>query len=82
MTMTSRSQLEAVRGEIAEIKTKIQKKEEALAAAQAPADIAFWRQQLGGLNKTEIILRQQETILLQGQVSGEHCLPCYLSSLG
>ena len=60
------------------LRRKIDEVEQALAAAQAPADIAFLRQQLGDLNKEKIILREQETILLRGQVSGEHCLLCYL----
>ena len=81
--MTTPSQLGTLRGKIDELEAKILKIEEALAAAQVPADIAFLRQQLGDLNKKEIILREQETILLRGQVSGEHCLLCYLlPSLG
>ncbi|DBA79194.1 TPA: hypothetical protein ACH3X1_009014 [Trebouxia sp. C0004] len=76
--MTTPSQLGTLRGKIDKLEAKILKIEEALAAAQAPADIAFLRQQLGDLNKKEIILREQETILLQVQASGEHRLPCYL----
>ena len=78
--MTTPSQLGTLREKIDKVEAKIPKIEEALAAAQAPADIAFLRQQLGDLNKKKIILREQETILLQGQASGEHRLPCYLLS--
>ena len=76
--MTTPSQLGTLRGKIDELEAKILKIEEALAAAQAPADITYLRQQLGDLNQENSILREQETILLRDQVSGEHCLLCYL----
>lgn len=79
--MTTPSQLGTLRGEIDDIKAKILKTEEALAAAEALADISFWRKRLGDLDKEKIILREQETILLQGQASGEHRLPCYLFAI-
>ena len=79
--MPTPSQLGTLRGKIDGLEAEILDTKNALAAAQAPADIAFLRQQLGDLSKKEIILREQETILLQGQVSGEHCLPCYLLPL-
>ncbi|KAL3161847.1 hypothetical protein ABBQ38_008937 [Trebouxia sp. C0009 RCD-2024] len=69
--MTTPSQLGTLRGEIDDIKAKILKTEEALAAAEALADISFWRKRLGDLDKEKIILREQETILLQGQASDE-----------
>ena len=68
--MTTPSQLGTLRGKIDDL-------EKALAAAQEPADIAFLRQRLGDLDKKEILLLEQQN-RLQGQVSGEHCLPCYL----
>ena len=69
--MTTPSQLGTLRSKIDELEAKILKIEEALAAAQAPADITY-------LRKKEIVLREEKNILLQGQASGEHCLPCYL----
>ena len=79
--MTTPSQLGTLCGKIDELEAEILDTQKALAAAQAPADIAFLRQQLGDLNKKEIILRGQETILLRGQASGEQCLPrCLLLS--
>ena len=68
--MTTPSQLGTLRGKIDDL-------EKALAAAQEPADIAFLRQRLGDLDKKEILLLEQQN-RLQRQVSGEHCLPCYL----
>ena len=68
--MTTPSQLETLRRKIDEV-------EQALAAAQAPADIAFLRQRLDNLDKKEILLLEQQN-RLQGQASGEHCLPRYL----
>ena len=79
--MTTPSQLQTVRREIADIKAEILETKKALAAAQAPADVAFLRQQLGDLNKEKIVLNERQNILLQGQKSGEHCLPRYLPSL-
>ena len=67
--MTTPSQLGTLRSKIDELEAKILKIEEALAAAQAPADVAFLRKQLEQL---------QEKELLRGQASGEHCLPRYL----
>ena len=58
------SQLETVRGEIAEIEAKILKNEKALAAAQEPADIGFLRQRLGHLDKKEILLLKYENLFL------------------
>ena len=69
--MTTPSQLGTLRSKIDELEAKILKIEEALAAAQAPADITY-------LRKKEIVLREEKNILLQGQASGEHCLPRYL----
>ena len=81
--MTTPSQLGTLRGKTDELEAEVLDTKKALAAAQAPADIAFLCQQLGDSNKIQIILREQETNLLQGQASGEHCLPCYLlPSLG
>ena len=76
--MTTPIQLGTLRGKIDELEAELLDTKKALAAAQAPADIAFLRQQLGDLNKKEIILREKENILLKGQVSGEQCLPRYL----
>ena len=70
--MTTPSPLVTLRGKIDALEAEILDTKKTLAEAQAPADITFWRQQLGDLNKEKIILREQETILLRGQVSGEH----------
>ena len=75
--MMTPNQLEIVRREIADMKAKILKTEEALAAAQEPADIAFLRI-LEQLNRQLSSLRERETVLLQAQPSGEQCLLCYL----
>lgn len=75
--MTSLSQLETVQKEIDDVKAEILETKEALATAQHDSDIKFLRQQLHQLRKKEEQLRE-ERILLQGQASGEHCLPCYL----
>jgi len=69
--MTSPSQLETVQKEIDDVKAEILETKEALAAAQRDADVHFLRKQLEQL-------REKENILLQGQASGEHCLPGYL----
>ena len=83
--MTTSSQLGTLRGkidgleaEILDTKTEILDTKKALAAAQAPTDITYLRQQLDNLSKKEIVLREEKNILLQGQASGEHYLPCYL----
>ena len=83
--MTTSSQLGTLRGkiggleaEILDTKAEILDTKKALAAAQAPADVTYLRQQLDNLRKKEIVLREEKNILLQGQASGEHCLPCYL----
>ena len=74
--MTTPSQLGTLSGKIDE--AKILKTEEVLAAAQRTPDVEFERKQLEQLNRQLSSLREQETILLQSQASGEHCLPCYL----
>ena len=79
--MTVPSQLETVSREIAQIKTNIQRTEQALAAAQEPADIAFVRQQLLDLTKEKLLLIKRQNMFLEGQVSGEHCLPRSLLQL-
>ena len=76
--MTTPSQLGTLRGKIDALEAKILKIEEALAAAQAPADVAFLRKQLEQLNNTRNLLQEENNILLRGQASGEHCLPCHL----
>ena len=76
--MTTPSQLGILRGKIDALEAKILKTEEALAAAQEPADIAFWRKLLGQLNRQLSSRCEQETVLLQGQPPGEQCLLCYL----
>ena len=68
--MTTASELGTVRGEIAEIRTKIQQYEEALVAAEEPADKAFLHQRLGDLDMKEILLLEQQN-RLQRQASGE-----------
>ena len=75
--MTTPSELGTLRTEIDELKAKILKTEEALAAAQSP-DIEFLRKQLEQLNNTRNLLQEEENILLRGQASGEYCLPCHL----
>ena len=80
--MTSLSHLGTLRREIDELEAEVLDTKKALTAAQAPADTIFWRQQLGHLNKKEIILREQGNILLQAQMSGEQwLLRCLLSPL-
>lgn len=76
--MTTPSQLGTLRGKIDGLEEEILDTKKALAAAHEPADIAFLRQRLGALDKKEIVLREEKNILLQGQASGEHCLPRYL----
>jgi len=76
--MTSPSQLETVQKEIDDVKAEILETKEALAAAQRDADVLFLRKQLEQLRKEKEQLREEENILLQGQASGEHCLPGYL----
>lgn len=71
-------QLGTLRGELDELQAEVLDTKEALAAAKAPADVAFWRQQLRNLNKKQITLQKQDTIAPRGQPSGEHCLPRYL----
>jgi len=82
--MTSASQLETVEKEIDDVKAEILETKDALAAAQHDADVHFLRKQLEQLRKKEEQLRkkeeqlrEKENILLQGQASGEHCLPWY-----
>ena len=53
--MTTPSQLGTLRGKIEKLEAEILKIEEALAAAQASADVAFLRQQLG-----DLLLRRQQ----------------------
>ncbi len=83
--MTSPSQLETVQKEIDDVKAEILETMEALAAAQCDADVHFLRKkeeqlrkEKEQLRKEKEQLREKEIILLQGQASGEHCLPCYL----
>ncbi len=76
--MTSPSQLETVQKEIDDVKAEILGTMEAHAAAQCDADVHFLRKKGEQLRKKEEQLREKEIILLQGQASGEHCLPCYL----
>ena len=75
--MTSASQLETVEKEIDDVKAEILETKDALAAAQHDADVHFLRKQLEQLRKEKEQLREKENILLQGQASGEHCLPWY-----
>ena len=75
--MTTPSQLEALRGKIDKLETEILDTKKDLAAIQSATDIEFLRQQLGDLNKEKIILREQETILLRSQASGEQCYAAY-----
>ncbi|DBA98660.1 TPA: hypothetical protein ACH3X1_014440 [Trebouxia sp. C0004] len=53
---TTPSQLGTLRRKIDELEAEILDIKKALAAAQAPADIAFLRQRLGDLDKKEILL--------------------------
>ena len=76
--MTTPSQLGTLRGKIEGLEAEKLDTKKAVAAAQEPGNIAFLRQQLGDLNKEEIVLLEQENILLQGHASGEQCLLCYL----
>ena len=78
---TTPSQLGALRGKIDEVDAEILDTKKALAATQSATDIEFLRQQLGALNKEKIILREQETILLRSQVSGEQCHAAYCHPL-
>lgn len=79
--MTAPSQLGTLRTEIGGLKAKILKSEEALAASQSTTETDFQHKQLEQLNRQLSSLREQETIVLQGQVSGEHCLRRYLLPL-
>ena len=76
--MTTLSQLETVRREIADIKAVMLTTQNVLAATQNKTDVDFLHKKLERLHKEKIICREQETILLQGQASGQHCLPRYL----
>ena len=60
------------------LETEILNTKDALADAHRAADIAFLRKRLEQLDRKEIALLEQETFLLQGQASGEHCLLPYL----
>ncbi len=76
--MTTLSQLEIKKKEIADIEAEMLKTQNALAATQSTEDVACLRQWLDRLHQEKIIRCKQETILLQTQVSGKHCLPCHL----
>ena len=79
--MTTPSQLGMLRTEIDDLKAEIVSAKEALAATQSATETDFQHKQLEQLNRQLSSLREQETILLQGQVSGEHCLRRYLLPL-
>ena len=76
--MTTPSQLGTLRTEIDDRKAEILSTKEALAASQTTPEIEFLRKQLEQLNTTRNLLQEKENILLRGQASGEHCLPCHL----
>ncbi len=76
--MTTPSQLETVRKKIDDLEAEILNTKEALAVAQRTTEIEFLRKRLEQLDRKEIVLREKENILLQGQASGEHCLSRYL----
>lgn len=75
ITMTTRSQLQEVQRKIADITAEMRKVQSALTAIQDTEHIDFLRNKHGRLHKERVAFCQQETILLQGQASGEHCLP-------
>ncbi|DBA77038.1 TPA: hypothetical protein ACH3X1_009626 [Trebouxia sp. C0004] len=67
--MTTLSQLEIVRREIADIKAEMLTTQNVLAATQNKTDVDFLHKKLERLHEEKIICRKQETILLQGQAS-------------
>ena len=76
--MATLSPLETVQKKIDVLEAKILKTEEALDATQSTTQTDFQHKQLEQLNRQLSSLREQETILLPGRVSGEHSLPCYM----
>ena len=78
--MTSHNQLQAVQQEIGSVIEKTVDAEKALAAAEQAGDgakVDFLRKRLEQLDKEKNSLHEKENILLQGQASGQHCLPCH-----
>jgi len=71
--MTSHSQLLAVQQEIASVKADIQQEKQDLATAEQAGDEA----RVDFLRKSLLSLREERIILLRGQASGQHCLPCH-----
>ena len=53
--MTTASQLETLRGKMDDLEADMVDTKKALAAAEGPADTAFWRQRLINLDKKEIL---------------------------
>ncbi len=79
--MATPSQLQTVQKEIDHVKAQLRDKETDLAVAQRAEDAAqvdFLRTSATSLRQEIVVLREKENILLQGQVSGQNCSPCYL----
>lgn len=76
--MTSHNQLQAVKQEVKNVCAQIDKAEGELAKAKAETDnkeADFLRNTLVELHRKENTLLEQETIFLQVQAPGQHCLP-------
>ena len=74
-------QMQAVQQEIDYVKAQQERNEQDLTIAEQAADearVGFLRKCLEQLNRQLSSLREKENILLQGQASGQHCLPCYI----
>ena len=73
------SQLEAVRQDIRDVKGKIAKTEQTLAAAERPGnkieeDVKFFRGRLEKLDSQLVSLQDKENILLRSQTPSKPCL--------
>ena len=67
--MTSLIELGKVRREIANITAEMQRTNKSLATNRNTTEAEFLYKQLEGLRKEKLVLREQETILLQGSFS-------------
>ena len=77
--MTSHNQLHAVQLEINKVGAQIDKADGELAKARADTDnkeVGFLHNSLVQLRQGKNSLLEQQTILVQAQASGKHCLLC------
>ena len=77
--MTSHNQLHAVQLEINKVGAQIDKADGELAKARANTDnkeVDFLHNSLVQLRQGKNSLLEQQTLFLQAQASGQHCLPC------